>query len=203
VRLDGDRIRISTAAVTSVSGPVSYALYSTQLGGRVGGSTTPAFSLPLANLARRGLAGRTVSFTIRAANRVGASESGAVGYVVPRAVVTRAPTLVATPFSLDVVAPQAVLAGTTADVSDQLRVSTSGTVAVYKERGLTYSGTLYTHNLFFGLPIWWYDVTGSVLVEGPGLSRTFGVSGTYLTSAANPPEEPAPETDSPPVAPAP
>lgn len=186
VAVDGDRIRISTSPVSSVSGPVSYALYSPQLGGRVGGSTTPTFSIPLANLARHGLAGRTVSFTVRAANRVGAAESGPVVYPVPRAVVVVPPSLVATPGSLDVVAPHAVLKGTSADVSDQLRISTSGTVEVYKDRGLTYSGALYPHNLFFGLPILRFEVTGSVLVEGPGLAQRFDVTGSYLTTNSPP-----------------
>jgi hypothetical protein len=187
----GNRVSVTTAPVVSVSGPVTYTLSSPELG-QLSRSTTPAFSVSLDTIADRGYAGKVIHFKVRAANRVGASSSSLVGYAVPAAVLTRVPSLVATPTSLDVVAPRAVLSGTTVDVSDHLRITTAGTVGVYKERGLAYSVALYEHLLVFGLPVWSYQVAGSVKVEGAGVQRTFDVSGNYRTSAWQPPPDPTP-----------
>jgi len=189
----GTRVSVATPTVTSVSGPVTYALSSPELG-QLATSSTPAFTVPLGTIADRGYAGRAVHFQVRAANRVGATTSSASGFSVPTAVVTRAPAIVVTPSSLVLQPPRAVLSGTTLDVSDLLRTTTTGTVGVYQERGLTYTGGLYEHMLFAMLPIWEYHVTGSVAVRGAGLQRSYDVSGVYRTTAwqLRPPPVPDP-----------
>lgn len=194
----GDRVSVATAPVVSVSGPVTYALYSPELG-QVATSTTPAFTVPLGTIAERGYAGQGIRFQVRAANRVGSTTSSAAAYAVPAVVVTQPPKLVVTPSTLDLVAPHAVLSGTSIDVSSLLRTSTVGSVAVYKAQGLAFTTPLHEHMLLAGLPIWSYRVTGAVEVLGAGLDRTFDVGGEYLTSAWEPPPPPPP----PPAEPAP
>ncbi|WP_183407062.1 hypothetical protein [Nocardioides marmorisolisilvae] len=187
----GNKVSVATAPVVSVSGPVTYALSSPELG-TIASSTTPDFTVPLDTIADRGYAGRAVRFQVRASNRVGATTSTSSDYRVPAAVLTQVPKLVASPSSLDLVDPKAVLSGTSVDVSDRLVVTTTGTVSMYKESGLIYTGELFWHMLNFGLPVWQYDVSGFAVVTGAGLNRTVDLSGSYRTSAWQPPPPPEP-----------
>ena len=180
VSIASDRLLVQTPPVTSVSGAVRYTLYSSGFREPLGSSTAPRFAVPLLRLARQGFAGRSTTFTVTATNRVGVSRSPTLGYPVPAAVVTVPPTLAVTSSSLDVLPPRAVLRGTTVDVSDLLRISTPGTVIAYKTNGGTSPSLFYEHLLYFGSAMTRYEVSGSVLVEGPGLSRAFDMSGTYL-----------------------
>lgn len=193
---DGNRVTVSTRAVRSVSGPVTYALSSPELGGRIARSSTPRFSVSLDRMARRGRAGLPVRFVVRASNRIGYASSPLASYAVPGVRLTAPLSLAVSPTSLDLVVPKAVLAGTTVDVSYLLRIRTQGSVVAWKLRGGTFPTiALYEHILYFGTTITRFDVQGSATAEAPGLDRTYDVSGSYVTSAMPPPPEPEPEPD--------
>lgn len=183
VQRAGNAIHIATPSVTSVSGAVVYSLSSPELGGRIATASAPSFVLPLADLARTGHVGEQVHFAVSAANRVGTTASQAQVYQVPTAVLTDAPSLVVTPTTFDVIAPHAVLAGTTVDVSDQLVLSSAGTVQAFKLNANSFPMDFDQHIVNFGVTITKYHVAGTVTVQGPGLNRTFDMTGSYLTSA--------------------
>lgn len=183
VQRAGNALHIATPSVTSVSGAVVYGLSSPELGGRIATANAPSFVLPLAALARTGHAGEEIHFQVSAANRVGTTASQAQAYQVPSAVLTSEPSLVVTPTTFDVVAPHAVLAGTTVDVSDELAVGSSGTLDVFRLDGTSFGMDFDQHIVMYGLTITKYQVSGTVTVSGLGLNRTFDLTGSYLTSA--------------------
>jgi hypothetical protein len=188
------QLRISTAAVRSVAGPVTYTLSSPDLHGKVASSQSPDFTVPLKYVADAGGAGRRVRFTVSATNWAGTSVSNPMTYAVPAIQVVAGPTITATPTSFAVVGPRAVLAGTTVDVSDLLTTQVTGSISGEKQSGGTWNSTLAQSFDFLGFSMVAFDVSGSLVVTGPVPGQTFSLDGVYATGAtADPTPTPTPD----------
>jgi hypothetical protein len=199
-----NELRVSTPAVRSIAGPVTYTLSSPDLRGQVASSRSPDFAVPLKYVADAGGAGRRVRFTVSASNWAGTSVSHPMTYAVPAVEVTAGPRVEATPTSFAVVGPRAVLAGTTVDVSDLLTTRVYGSISAQKKSGGTWSSSLAQSFDFLGFSMVDFDVDGALVVTGPAAQQTFNLDGTYATGETadpTPTPDPTPTADPTPTDP--